>query len=159
MNGVSSDLRAVLCGVPQGSVLGPFFLLYINDLYSSIAHNAVRLYADDTVVITSNSNLYIARGQAREMFTKSYHWCVANKLSINSNKTNFVLFLMQNKPVPKKCTCIHTDVMQITRVKSTQYLGMSLDENLYWHDHVDQICASLVRYFGMPFSIFGYNAV
>ena len=36
--------------------------------------------------------------------------------------------------------------MQVTRVKSVQYLGMSVDENLYWHDHVDQICASLVKY-------------
>ena len=88
----------------------------------------MRLYADDTVIITSNSKLDIAQRQAREMFTKLYHWCDANKLSINSDKTNFVLFHMINKPVPKKCTCIQTDVMQITRVKYVQYLGMSLDE-------------------------------
>ena len=81
------------------------------------------------------------------MFTKLYHWCVANKLLINSDKTNSVLFHIKNKPVPKNFTCIQTDVMQITRVKSVQYLGMSLDENLYWHDHVHQICASLVKYF------------
>ena len=150
INGVNSDLRTVSCGVPQGSVLGPlFFLLYINDLYRSIGHNAVRLYADDTAIITSDSNLDIAQRQAREMFTKLYHWCVANKLSINSDKTNFVFFHMKNKPVPKNCTCIQTDVIQITRVQSVQYLGMSLDENLYWHEHVDQICASLVKYFGI----------
>ena len=103
INGVNSDLHTVSCGVPQGSVLGPlFFLLYINDLYRSIGHNAVRLYADDTAIIISDSNLDIAQRQAREMFTKLYHWCVANKLSINSNKTNFVLFHMKNKPVPRK---------------------------------------------------------
>ena len=56
---------------------------------------------------------------------------------------------MKNKPVPKHFTCIQTNVMKITRVKSVQHLGMSLDENLYWHDHVDQICASLVKYFGI----------
>ena len=125
------------------------FLLYIKDLYRSIRHNAVRLYADDTAIITSDSNLDTAQRQAREMFTKLYHWCVANKLSINSDKTNFVLSHMKNKPVPKNFTCIQTDVMQITRVKSVQYLGISLDEKLYWHDHVDQICASLVKYFGI----------
>ena len=131
INGVNSDLRAVSCGVPQGSVLGPlFFLLYI--YHFIIGHNAVRLYADDTPIIISDSNIDIAQRQAREMFTKLYHWCVANKLSINSDKTNFVLFHMKNKPVPKNFTCIQTDVMQITRVNSVHYLGMSLDENLYW---------------------------
>ena len=100
INGVNSDLRTVSCGVSQGSVLGPlFFLLYINDLYRSIGHNAVRLYADDTAIITSDSNLGIAQRQAPEMFTKLYHWWVANKLSINSDKTNFVLFHIKNKPV------------------------------------------------------------
>ena len=38
-----------------------------------------------------------------------------------------------------KNACIHRDAMQITRVKYVQYLGMSLDENLYWHEHVTSI--------------------
>ena len=60
INGVNLDLRTVSYGVPQGSVLGPlFFLLYINDLYRSIGHSALRLYADDTAIITSNSNFDI----------------------------------------------------------------------------------------------------
>ena len=84
INGVNSELRTISCGVPQGSVLGPlFFLLYINDLHRSIGDNSVRLYADDTAIITSNPNLESARYQAKESFTKLYHWCVANKLSIN----------------------------------------------------------------------------
>ena len=122
------------------------FLLYINDPYKSIGHESVRLYADDTAIITSNSNLDIAQQQAREMFTKLYHWCVANKLSINNDKTNFVLFHMKNKPVPKHFECIKTDVMEINRVNSIQYLGMLLDEHLYWHELVDQICSSLVKF-------------
>ena len=150
INGVNSELRTVSCGVPQGSVLGPlFFLLYINDLHRSIGDNSVRLYADDTAIITSNPNLESARYQAKESFTKLYHWCVANKLSINSEKTSFVLFHLKNKPIPRNFTCIQTEVMQIDRVESVQYLGMLLDEKLYWHEHVDQICASLVKYFGI----------
>ena len=56
---------------------------------------------------------------------------------------------MKNKPVPKHFEYIQTDVMQVNRVNSIQYLGMLVDEHLYWHEHVDQICASLVKYFGI----------
>ena len=104
----------------------------------------MRLYADDTALIASNPNLDSAQSQAKELFTNLYHWCVANKLSINSDKTCFVLFHMKNKPIPRNFNCIQTEVMQINRVESVQYLGMLLDENLYWHGHVDQVCASLV---------------
>ena len=45
-----------------------------------MGHNVVRLYADDTAIITSDSNLDIAQRQAREMFTKLHHQCVAYKL-------------------------------------------------------------------------------
>ena len=93
-------------------MLGPlFFLLYINDLHRSIGNNSVRLYADDTAIITRNPNLESARYQAKELFTKLYHWCVANKLSINSVKNSFVLFHLKNKPIPGNFTCIQTEVM------------------------------------------------
>ena len=57
-NGVQSDIDIVKCGVPQGSVLGPlFFLLYINDIYRALGCNAVRLFADDTSLLSSGRNL------------------------------------------------------------------------------------------------------
>ena len=150
INGIKSDLRTVSCGVPQGSVLGPwFFLLYINDLYNGIGCNAARLYADDTALITSNHNLNLVQDQGKELFMKLYHWCIANKLSINSDKTNLVLFHLKNKPVPRDFTGLQTQAMKIDRVQSVQYLGMLLEEKLYWHEHVTQIYASLIKYFGI----------
>ena len=142
INGIKSDLRTVSCGVPQGSVFGPlFFLLYINDLYNGIGCNTARLYADDTALITSYHNFNLVQDQAKELFMKLYHWCIANKLSINSDKTNLVLFHLKNKPVPRDFTGLQTQAMKIDRVQSVQYLGMLLIEKLYWHEHVTQTCA------------------
>ena len=145
-----SDIGFVKCSVPQGSVLGPlFFLLYINDIYRAVGCNAVRLFADDTSLLSYGLNLNNVIIEAKELFDKLYHWCVTNKLSINSNKTNFVLFHMKNKPVPNDFDSIQTNHMTIGRVKTVNYLGLVIDENLYWNAHVDFVCASLVKYFGI----------
>ena len=149
-NGVQSDIGFVKCGVPQGSVLGPlFFLLYINDIYRAVGCNAVRLFADDTSLLSYGLNLNDVIIQAKELFDKLYHWCVANKLSINSDKTNFVLFHMKNEPLPNDFDSIQTNHMTIRRVKIVNYLGLVIVENLYWNAHADFVCASLIKYFGI----------
>ena len=48
VNGIKSDWAPVLLGVPQGTVLGPLFSLYINDITSDI-ESEIRLFADDCV--------------------------------------------------------------------------------------------------------------
>ena len=57
INGYESDLAALHCGIPQGSVIGPFlFLLYINDLNQAIIFCKVHHTADDSnLLCLSNS--------------------------------------------------------------------------------------------------------
>ena len=44
---------------------------------------------------------------------------------------------------------METDNMPIKRVQMVQYLGIIVDENLYWNTHVDYVCMSLVEFFGI----------
>ena len=57
INGVNSDLQSMKFGVPQGSVLGPLlFLIYINDLHSTIKFCTTRHFADDTNLVIKNKS-------------------------------------------------------------------------------------------------------
>ena len=64
-NGVQSDTGIMKRGVPQVSVLGPlFFLWYINDICRAVGCNLIRLFADDTSLLSSGRNLQDAINQA-----------------------------------------------------------------------------------------------
>ena len=71
-----------------GVLVPLFFVLYINNLYSFIGYTNVRCYVDGSETIANNHDLALTQEHTRELFTKLYHWCIANKLSINSDKTS-----------------------------------------------------------------------
>ena len=52
---------------------------------------------------------------------------------------------MKNKPLPNDFDSIQTNHMTIGRVKTVIFI----DENLYWNAHVDVVCVSLIKYFGI----------
>ena len=57
INSSNSCKQNISCGVPQGSVLGPFlFTLYINDI-ASISSTNPRLFADDTCLVLNDKKL------------------------------------------------------------------------------------------------------
>ena len=149
VNGIKSNFGYVNCGVPQESVLGPLlFLLYINDSKHAIGCDNVKLFADDTFLFMNDRNIDAVKDKASNLFEKNFCWCVANQLSIDSEKTNFVLFHAKNKPIPENFDCIQTMFITLNRVKCVQYLGLLIDENFNWHMHVEHVGNSLVKYFG-----------
>ena len=82
VNNAVSEAETTLCGVPQGSVLGPLlFLLYINDIYKSSSLFAFYLFADDTSIILANNNLKEFESLVNRKLGNVNEWLKANKLS------------------------------------------------------------------------------
>ena len=147
--GVNSPPLVTKCGVPQGSILGPLlFLIYINDLANVSDLLSKILFADDTSLFYSHSDPKTLMKVVNEELEKIAKWFKINKLSLNIKKTNFILFGQNHKKNPINITVL-IDNVSITKVKSTRFLGVLIDENISWKPHISLITSKIAKNIGI----------
>ena len=97
-----SSRQQITCCVPQGSILGPLlFLIYINDLASVSSDLYSILFADDTNVFVTGDNLQSITAKMNDGLNNIVDWLCANRLSLNINKTKFMVFKPRRRiPAP-----------------------------------------------------------
>ncbi len=152
INNHHSQKLNITYGVPQGSILGPLlFILYINDFVNSskLLHKVI--FADDTSLFLSHNNLYELQDQLNDELDKVLTWFKCNKLSLNINKTNYIVFHLNKKPVHH--ITLKIDGKDLVRVKSSKFLGVLLDESLNFKCHIEHLLIKLSKYVGLFFKL------
>ena len=132
-------------GVPQGSILGSLlFVIYVNDLPRSINKFASSvIYADDTSVLVSAINLKDLQTKIHSPPHHISEWFLFSGLTLNMEKTNIIKFCT-NQLLNNQQQC-PTDNYLINEVTNIRFLGLELDNNMNWKNHVAKILPKLSR--------------
>ncbi len=151
-NKKSSQLKVIHTGVPQGSILGPLlFLTYINDISNASEKFNYVLFADDTNLLLHDDNLNNLHTALNTELEKISKWVSANKLKVNVTKTNYILF--QNRSVEHRMRTVYMEGCELKRVSCTKFLGVLIDENLNWKNHIQSLCLKLSKICGVLYKI------
>ena len=137
----------ITTGVPQGSSLGPIlFLIFINDLPELSKAIFYSLFADDSCLSLVDHDILVLIESANKELELFYQWCIANRLSMNTLKTFYILFTNKSFSILPPLVIRNNysyDVIQ--RVNHLKFLGVIYDEKLSFSNHITMLCNKLSR--------------
>ena len=137
-----SDLANIICGVPQGSVLGPFKLPMSAILkYHKIGYH---VYADDTQLYISFKckQPLEAISKVNSCLSDIRWWMITNKLKINDSKTECIVFRSSQLRCDLSDLSVNVSESQIAQSLKVRDLGVTFDQFLNFDDHITAICRS-----------------
>ena len=133
--------------VPQGSILGPLlFFIYTNDLSLVCDRLISILFADDTNMFMSFKDVHYLQTVINQELTLVSQWLKVNKLSLNIKK-HYVIFSNNSDVYGQIDNRIDGEPIQA--VGKTTFLGVIIDKNLTWKDHILCVSGKIARGLGM----------
>ena len=132
--------------VPQGSILGPLlFNLYINDLKNSLNNSKLILFADDSCLYSSGGNIADLIEIANAELENINYWVKANRLTLNITKSHYMIF-KRRKKLQENLPQVTINNSNLTLVDNTKFLGLKLQSNLKWDQHIYEISRKINKY-------------
>ena len=140
---VKSEWGEINKGVPQGSILGPLiFNIFLNDLFYFVKEGNMYNYADDNSISVSHKELTNLSRQLQTEAEVTVQWFFDNAMEANPTKFQGLL-LKGNKQASEFSVSIRGQDIEFS--KSITALGICIDENLTFDEHVNNICLKASR--------------
>ena len=120
------------------------FLVYVNDINQTLKFCKVHHFADDTNLIHFSKSVYRLNKYVNLDLKNLTYWLNANRISLNVKKTELVIFKHQRKKLDSPIK-IKLSRKRLYPSKSVKYLGIKIDENLNWKQHIHDIAVKVNR--------------
>ena len=149
LNGQTFPWNPLLAGVPQGSILGPFFLIYINDLAKGISSTA-KLFADDTSIFSVVNDINVSGDQMNKDLEKismwAYHWKMSFSPDI-SKQAQEITFSKKNMNI--FYSPFYFNKNHVVVCSYQKHLGVFLDKKLNFQHHIKEKIAKASKRIGV----------
>ena len=137
---------------PPPPPLNKRVILYITDLPNISKVLNFYLFADDTNIYYESNSLNELEKTVNKVLSKLYLWLNVNRLSLNIDKTNFIIFHPFNKPSKQNVT-IKINKKALNETEGIKYLGVIIDSSLSWKHHILCITKKISRSIGIMYKL------
>ena len=132
-----SEWLEIILGIPQGSILGPIlFNIFINDLLLFIKETDICNFADDTTLYACGKELDTISFKLEIETNRAMQWLKDNEMVANLSKFQ-LMFLSKYKNIEKNMSF---DGKIIKSSDTVELLGITLDKNINFKRHMQNIC-------------------
>jgi len=149
VNGNKSNAGVLQHGVPQGSILGPLlFTIFINDLHLSLSDKSITLssFADDSTIDASSKSVKEVSEKLQRGIIEISEWCQNNNMILNASKTkSMIITTRQKHQIAPLLLNLNLNSDYIEQVNSHRVLGIIIDQQLSWKQHIDKTCKALSK--------------
>ena len=101
------------------------------------------MYADDSTIHASSVSTAELYAKVNNDLTRVRDWLLANKLSSNVTKTEYIFLKTAFKSNLGRDFPIKIGNNHVKRAQTTKYLGIHLDKKRKWNEHVDRLCSKV----------------
>ena len=139
VNGSYSSWKELLCGVPQGSILGPLlFNIFINDIFYFLDKAKIANFADDNSTYAVEDEILKLLKTLESETSTVLNWFKINEMKSNNDKCHLIVPVKKNRSYSSK-SFIYLGNEFLENEPSVKLLGVKIDENLNFEEHVTNL--------------------
>src|SRR3989442_4671038 len=91
--------------------------------------------------------------KSQNAINKISDWMLANNLTLNSEKSYYMIFFSTNQDNHDLSLDLNVNNKRINRVQSSKCLGVTIDDQLKWSFHIQELCLTLRRFVGIFYKL------